>query len=183
MLGECLAQQLEQSEYRFTRRYLRERLRWGATQLRIHLDRLADMEYIVAHSSGRGKVTTYELLFDGRGREGELTLCGLIDPSTLTDPTNRSPDREDSMIVAPVVNKLAGSVANIAGNYDNMAENGSNLAGQNDNLAGASRCHNGTFADSPNDTSPNEMQSEVDDLAETPKNANEEGQEMPPKAA
>ncbi len=33
------------------------------------------MEYIVPHSPGRGKVTTYELLFDGRGREGELTLC------------------------------------------------------------------------------------------------------------
>ena len=181
--GECITQQLEQSEYRFTRRYLRERLRWGATQLRIHLDRLADMEYIVSHSSGRGKVTTYELLFDGRGREGELTLCGLIDPSTLIDPSNRSPEREDSMIVAPVVNKLAGSVGNLAGNYENMAETGSNLAGQNDNLAGASRGQNGTFADSPNETSPNEMQIEVNDLAETPENANEEGNEMPPKAA
>ncbi len=188
--GECVAQQLEQIEYRFTRRYLRERLRWGATQLRIHLDRLADMEYIVAHSSGRGKVTTYELLFDGRGREGELTLCGLIDPSTLTDPTNRSPEREDSMIVAPVVNRLAGSEANLAdskenlaGNYDNMAETGSNLAGQNDNLAGASRGHNGTVTESLNETSPNENQSEVNDLAETPKNANEEDNQMPPQAA
>ena len=188
--GECVAQQLEQSEYRFTRRYLRERLRWGATQLRIHLDRLADMEYIVAHSSGRGKVTTYELLFDGRGREGELTLCGLIDPSTLTDPNSRSPDREDSMIVAPVVNKLADSEANLADskenlaeNYDNMAETGSNLAGQNDNLAGASRGHNGTVTESLNETSPNEMQSEVNDLAETPKNANEEDNQMPPQAA
>ena len=188
--GECITQQIEQTEYRFTRRYLRERLRWGATQLRIHLDRLADMEYIVAHSSGRGKVTTYELLFDGRGREGELTLCGLIDPSTLIDPSNRSPEREDSMIVAPVVNKLAGSVAsmadskeNMTGNYGNMAETGSNLAGASDNLAGTSRGHNGTFADSVNETLPNEMQSEVNDLAETPKNANEEGNEMPPKAA
>ena len=188
--GECVAQQLEQSEYRFTRRYLRERLRWGATQLRIHLDRLADMEYVVAHSSGRGKVTTYELLFDGRGREGELTLCGLIDPSTLTDPNSRSPEREDSMIVAPVVNKLAGSEANLAdskdnmaGNYDNMAETGSNLAGQNDNLAGASRGHNGTVTESPIETLPNEMPNEVNDLAETPKNANEEDNQMPPKAA
>ena len=129
-------------------------------------------------------------MFDGRGREGELTLCGLIDPSTLIDPSNRSPEREDSMIVAPVVNKLAGSVANLAdskenlaGNCGNMAETGSNLAGQNDNLAGASRGHNGTFADCPNETLPNENESEVNDMAETPKNANEEGNEMPPKAA
>jgi hypothetical protein len=94
------------------------------------------------------------------------------------------------MIVAPVVNKLAGSEANLADpkenlaeNYDNMAETGSNLAGQNDNLAGASRGHNGTVTESLNETSPNEMQSEVNDLAETPKNANEEDNQMPPQAA
>jgi len=40
------------------------------------------MEYVLAHrSSGRGN--EYELLYDGRGREGQPTMCGLIDVNKL----------------------------------------------------------------------------------------------------
>lgn len=77
---------LHESEICFTRRQIREQLGWGATQLRVHLERLCRWEYVVAHGSGRGKLTEYELLYDGRGYEGQPTVCGLIDPATLSEP-------------------------------------------------------------------------------------------------
>ena len=55
----------------------------GDLTLRIHLERLCRWEYVVAHGGGRGKLTEYELLYDGRGYEGQPTLCGLVDPATL----------------------------------------------------------------------------------------------------
>ena len=161
---ESQSQQMELVEYRFTRRFLRERLKWGATQLRIHLDRLVEMEYVLIHIAGRGKVTQYELLFDGRGREGELTLCGLIDPSTLVDPQSRSPEREDSQIGASTTMQLTESNGNLAGFEPN-------LAGQTQNLAGSKRGQNGRVTESIGEVSPNEMQGELNNETKSAENA------------
>ncbi|TWB87047.1 hypothetical protein FB106_1276 [Synechococcus sp. Ace-Pa] len=89
---ECDAQELEQTEYRFTRRFVRERLGWGQTQVKLHVDRLIEMEYVLAHRAS-GRRVEYELLYDGRGREGQPTMCGLIDVTKLTETattTNQS---------------------------------------------------------------------------------------------
>ena len=77
---ECETKALKQNEVRFLRITVRERFAWGQTQLKMHLDRLMEMEYVLAHR-GVGRTIEYELLFDGRGREGQPTLPGLIDPS------------------------------------------------------------------------------------------------------
>ena len=185
---ECEAQQIEQTEYRFTRRFLRERLKWGATQLRIHLDRLADMEYVIVHSSGRGKVSTYELLFDGRGREGELTLCGLIDPSTLVDPHSRSPEREDKKItttanMAGQTEGLAGSSNNLTDSTTNLAESTTSLAEPEQNLAGSKRGQNGPMTESNYGTSSNENKGEAHSQPETSETAHQEGRDMNRKAS
>jgi hypothetical protein len=82
---EAEAKDIHESEIRFTRRQIREHLGWGSA-LRTHLDRLCRWEYVLVHGGGRGKLTEYELLYDGRGYEGQPTLCGLKDPGTLTDP-------------------------------------------------------------------------------------------------
>ncbi|TWU62310.1 DNA primase [Crateriforma conspicua] len=90
--SECDAQELEQTEYRFTRRFIRERLGWGQTQVKLHVDRLIEMEYVLAHRVS-GRHVEYELLYDGRGREGQPTMCGLIDVTKLpasTPTTNES---------------------------------------------------------------------------------------------
>jgi len=73
-------------EVRFTRRELREALGWGQTQLKHHLDRLAQYEYVLIHP-GPGRTLRYELRFDGRGREGEKALDGLTDSRTLAEST------------------------------------------------------------------------------------------------
>ena len=61
----------------FTRKQLRDAVQWGDTQLKIHLARLAEMEYLLVHR--RGLTFCYELLFDGDGNADAAHLCGLID--------------------------------------------------------------------------------------------------------
>ena len=68
---ECERLAVARSEYRFTRREVRERTGWGDTQLKIHLGRLSELEYLLLHR-GRGNGFAYELLYDGRG-EGRIS--------------------------------------------------------------------------------------------------------------
>lgn len=69
----------------FTRKQLRDAVQWGDTQLKIHLARLAEMEYLLVHR--RGLTFCYELLFDGDGNADAAHLCGLIDvPETPEKP-------------------------------------------------------------------------------------------------
>jgi DNA primase len=55
----------EASEFRFTRRDVREATSWGDTQLKVHLARLVELEYVLAHRGLRGLTHEYELRYDG----------------------------------------------------------------------------------------------------------------------
>ncbi|MBD2801649.1 DNA primase, partial [Xenorhabdus sp. M] len=61
----------------FTRKQLRDTVQWGDTQLKVHLSRLVEMEYLLLHR--RGLTFAYELLFDGEDNAA-AHLCGLIVP-------------------------------------------------------------------------------------------------------
>ena len=78
-------------EVRFTRRAARELLGWGSTQLAYHLERLCREEYVVRCSGSVGKLCQYQLLYDGRGREGQPQLLKLTEPGSLTEPEQGSP--------------------------------------------------------------------------------------------
>ena len=87
----CQQQQLEQQDYRFKRSEVREWSQWGYTQLRVHLDRLVEMEYLLVHRGGRGQSFVYELLYQGEGDTGSTFLMGLIDILELKKaPKNNS---------------------------------------------------------------------------------------------
>ena len=51
--SQCEAEGLAQSDFLFSRRDVREVTGWGNTQIRIHIDRLVDMEYVIAHRGSR----------------------------------------------------------------------------------------------------------------------------------
>ena len=70
---------------RFTQRELREQIGWGDFSVRTHLARLVELEYVLAHRTGRGNQREYELLYEGEGREGESFVLGLVDPGKLPD--------------------------------------------------------------------------------------------------
>lgn len=80
---QCQGRQLVQRELHFTRRELREALRWGDTQLKVHLARLVEMELIAVHR--RGLTHAYELVYDGDDDGAGLRahLCGLQDVGGL----------------------------------------------------------------------------------------------------
>jgi hypothetical protein len=54
-------------DVRFTRREVREALGLSYEQLRVHLGRLVDLEYVVAHRGSRGQSYVYELDVGGLG--------------------------------------------------------------------------------------------------------------------
>jgi hypothetical protein len=75
------AQAIERAQVRFTRRELREATSIGDTQLKIHLGRLVEFEYVLAHR--RGAASDYELVYDGAGQDGRPFVPGLIDVAGL----------------------------------------------------------------------------------------------------
>ncbi len=73
---------LPRADIRFTRRELREAAQQGDTQMKLHLARLAELEYLMVHRAERGQGYVYELVFDG-DPNAKLHLSGLIDTATL----------------------------------------------------------------------------------------------------
>jgi hypothetical protein len=58
---------LPRNELRFSRADLRAATSWGDTQLKLHLSRLAELEYVLVHRAERGQSYLYELVYDGDG--------------------------------------------------------------------------------------------------------------------
>jgi DNA primase len=75
--------EMKRSEYRFTRRDVREYTGWGNTQLKVHLGRLEELEYLVLHGGGPRQRHLYELLYEGQGQDGKPFLMGLLDVQDL----------------------------------------------------------------------------------------------------
>lgn len=84
------AEGLRQSEVRFTRREVREAAGLSDKQVRVHLERLVELEYVLVHHGRNGQRFVYELVFDGTLTDSQPQLPGLIDvahlkPGTTTD--------------------------------------------------------------------------------------------------
>jgi DNA primase len=79
----CHVFQVDRGAYLFTRRNVRSYTGWGDTQLKVHLRRLEEMEYLLIHRGGRGKQIVYELLYNSEGQDGSSFLMGLIDVESL----------------------------------------------------------------------------------------------------
>ena len=79
--AECQRQGIRRTEYRFARRTLREAIAWGDTQLKVHLVRLVELEYMVPHR-GKAGGFEYELVYELNGEHG-TRLAGLTDIEAL----------------------------------------------------------------------------------------------------
>lgn len=73
---------MRREDVRFTRAELRAASGFGNTQLKVHLARLAELEYLITHRAERGQGFVYELLFDGDAA-AIAHLSGLIDVESL----------------------------------------------------------------------------------------------------
>jgi len=80
----CQSEKIDPELCWFTRREVREFTGWSNTQLKVHLDRLEELEYIFPRRAGmRGSAYEYELLFDGDTETAKPQLVGLIDLQKL----------------------------------------------------------------------------------------------------
>jgi len=81
---ECERQKIERTDFRFSRRDVRQYTGWGNTQLKTHLRRLEELEYLLVHHGGRGQSFVYELVFERRDDSGKPVLPGLIEIEKLS---------------------------------------------------------------------------------------------------
>jgi DNA-binding transcriptional ArsR family regulator len=79
----CGRQQIGREDLWFTRREIRRETGMSYEQVRVHLERLIEMEYVLVHRGGRGQSFVYELLYDGKGQDGKPFVMGLIAVETL----------------------------------------------------------------------------------------------------
>jgi hypothetical protein len=91
---------MDRRDVRFTRREVRERTQWSDTQLRIHLERLVEMEYVIAYRGKQGQSYGYGLAYNGEGKDGTPFLAGLVDVDALdvehATPTSTIPTSRGS---------------------------------------------------------------------------------------
>jgi hypothetical protein len=85
----CEAQGLDRVDFRFTRRWVRDQTGFGNSQLKVHLARLVDMEYLGLCHSSHAQRHVYEMLWDGEGAAGDRFVPGLLDPENLVYDSNR----------------------------------------------------------------------------------------------
>jgi len=86
---ECSKRGMVRYDYRFWQREVREWSGWSDYQVKVHLQKLVSMEYLLIHRGGRGQSFVYELLYDGKGKDGKAFLMGLIEPGELDTTANR----------------------------------------------------------------------------------------------
>jgi hypothetical protein len=116
-------EKIEWQAVRFTRKAIRDAYGWNPTQCRTHLDRLVELEYVLAHRGKRGQSYEYELLYQGGGEDDQPFLMGLIDTAKLQ--RNAKPEK---------TNTTAQS-----------------WRGESDRLAGSWRGHDGPMAEGRRD--------------------------------
>ncbi len=90
VMQECEKLKIEQSDYHFSRKQIRDYSGWGNTQLKIHLSRLEEMEYLIAHKGSRGRSYEYEMLYSGEGTDKSTFIMGLLDIEKLKYDKNKS---------------------------------------------------------------------------------------------
>jgi hypothetical protein len=109
----CAKAAMERKDFRFSRKEVREATGFGATQTRVHLERLIELEYVVVHRGANGTSYVHELVYDGKTDAGGPQLPGLVDVETLagtsTTATLRGSEGQLAGSLRPPGGRLAGT--------------------------------------------------------------------------
>ena len=93
---QCNDQAIDRPDYRFSRRDIRAFTGWGDTQLKVHLQRLVELEYCLIHRLGHAQRHHYELLYDGKPSTEKPHLNGLLNIERLKKGNQQDYDRNRS---------------------------------------------------------------------------------------
>lgn len=89
----CKREEVEPSLVFFSRREVRQQLGWSVTQVRVHLERLREIEYIATRYGRAGSAFQYELLIDP-DEPADVGHIGLLDVEKLR--VRQQPDGKNS---------------------------------------------------------------------------------------
>lgn len=102
-------------DVRFTRRTVRGVLGLSDTQLRVHLDRLVQLDYVLPHAGKQGQLYSYSLRFDGDAGTDAPQLVGLgVAETEDIEPTSRgtgATSRGAAAHLAPGSRGVRGGIA------------------------------------------------------------------------
>jgi DNA primase len=76
---QCEQLKMERTDYRFSRRDVRQYTGWSDPQVKRHLHKLEELEYLIVHRGERGQSFVYELYFERPTDPRQLFLPGLSD--------------------------------------------------------------------------------------------------------
>ena len=124
MAGDvCQRQGIDRADYRFSRREVRDFTGWGNTQLKLHLGRLVDMEYLLVHREPHSKRFVYELAYDRPTHDGARVMTGLLDVERLRKAERSGTNEEKSGNGRPKVGPKSahcrGQKSDAIGNHTN----------------------------------------------------------------
>jgi DNA primase len=163
----CRRLEMERQDFRFSRRDVREHTGMGNTQLKLHLHRLEELEYLLVHRGGRGQSFVYELLYNGEGQDGRPFLIRLINPDDLGNYDEKKSGvwAEKSGASRPQVGGKSG-----AGRGD---DNGTSPLQDNDESDSeaetAEKAHQGSEQDAPSYVVPDRSNGAAPPLVAAPK--------------
>jgi hypothetical protein len=80
--GRMKTEKVDQRNSLFSRRELRQIIGWSETQIRVHLGKLEELEYVARRWGRQGISTSYELLTDANESDNVWHI-GLLDAATL----------------------------------------------------------------------------------------------------
>jgi DNA primase catalytic core len=78
LTSECDRERVTRAERRFLAREAREATGLGATQVKLHLRRLVDLEYVLVHRASRGNGVSYELAYTQEAAPVNLLSIGMV---------------------------------------------------------------------------------------------------------
>ena len=93
VLAGCERLNVAREYFRFSQREVRENTGYGNTQVKMHLRRLEELEYVIAHRQLRGQTFSYELAYDGKGKDGKPFFHGLLNIEILKQKYNYNQNR------------------------------------------------------------------------------------------
>ncbi len=119
---QATTQHIDRGGMQFTRRDVRGHLGLSDTQLRVHLDRLVQLDYVAVHGGKMGQRFAYSLLFDGNaGVEGpqlmgltDAAMPDMVQTSRGQEPTSRGKTQTSRGQTPHLAGRLRGDSGPVA---------------------------------------------------------------------
>jgi hypothetical protein len=140
--GECERLTLRRCDLRFSRKPIRDATGLSDTQLRLHLQRLVELEYLLVHRGMRGQSFEYELLYDGADCDERAFVPGLIDVNALQAAADAATDM-------PTTSSSRGQTGQFAGS--SRPQRGVNAVGSRPDTSAANQATTRVRDDMPHD--------------------------------